>query len=97
MVTGTFDFNHLDHDYSVRYSYTPGDPGKLTGPWEDSYPPEDPEPEIETVFDSSGKTVAVTGYMEELILDAICEEGERRIMESIEDCEIGRMEAKYGI
>jgi len=93
MVTGTFDFHYLEDVYSVRYNYTPGDPGKLSGPLEDSYPPEDPEPEIEALFDSSGKPVEATGHMEELILEAICEEGERKIKESIEDCEIGRMEA----
>lgn len=39
-------FNHVNSDREVEINYTPGDPGRLSGPPEDCYPPEDPEWEL---------------------------------------------------
>lgn len=36
-------------ELTVEFEYTPGDPGKLTGEWENSWPPSDAEVDILSV------------------------------------------------
>jgi len=40
MAEYTLELFYNDVPLQVTFDYSPGDPGKLTGPWEDSWPPE---------------------------------------------------------
>lgn len=46
----TLELDFFGSVLTVVGSYTPGTPGKLTGPWEDSYPAEPSEFEVEDVL-----------------------------------------------
>ena len=49
MTTKILNITIEDVELVVSYSYSPATAGKLSGPWEDCYPPEDEDIEIEAV------------------------------------------------
>ena len=44
---------YIIYDCTVDFDYTPGDPGRYTGPWEKCYPAEPPEVIINSITDNS--------------------------------------------
>ena len=46
-----------DHDLTVQYFFTPGTPGRTSGPAEACYPPEGPEIDFMGVTDEEGNSL----------------------------------------
>lgn len=51
------DGNDVEHTYEITVDFYPGSPGKLSGPPENCYPPEDPEFDLISVKDEKGHTL----------------------------------------
>lgn len=67
----TFSWVELDGnevDCRVEFTYYPGDPGRLSGPPEDCYPPEPPEFEICRVLVDGNDVIEL---LDEAALDAL--------------------------
>ena len=68
-------------EVEVTYNFTPGQPGKLSGPWEDSYPATDPDIEVLSVNPDIAGKIADHLESDEAFYSYICE------LHDEEDCE----------
>lgn len=69
------DNEEVETEVTVVYSYTPGSPGKLSGPPEDCYPPEGPEVDIEAVYRTDDETKTdLSSALDESTLDSMREQ-----------------------
>lgn len=64
------NIGEADLEVTITGTYRPGTPGKLSGPPENCYPPEDPEIEIESV---------TTGVQAKDIFDLLSKEAQEYI------------------
>jgi len=62
LVTITLSYHGTDLD--VEGYYTPGEPGKVTGPWEDCYPEEPSEFEVEDILIEGGSIYDLLSRMQ---------------------------------
>jgi len=65
-----------DVEFAVVFTYTPYKPGKFTGPWEDSYPDEPADLELEGVYlhlSPACHDVDLTCVLSDKVLDKITE------------------------
>ena len=60
-------------EITVEAKYIPGDPGRLSGPPEDCYPPEPPEVEIVSAVDPDGNQVELTSAEVDKVYEAGCD------------------------
>ena len=67
----------VDHDLVVQFYYTPGRPGKVSGPPEYCYPEEPEEITIEGIFDDEGNS------LEHLVPESSFEKLEQKILDHV--------------
>jgi hypothetical protein len=58
-------------DATIAFRYTPGDPGRYTGPWENCYPAEPAEVEIQSILHQKldGSVVNILEYVQDYLQD----------------------------
>jgi hypothetical protein len=77
---GTINVLGLDVDFSAYY--TPGDPGRVSGPPEKCYPPEPPEVEVdELTTEDEQRTYDMMVLLQSDVADEICE----KVIDAIEE------------
>ena len=66
-----YEFGGREFAIEIDYNYYKGDPGVSTGPWEDSYPPEDSSADINSfkILDENGQQIKLASFPPEVQAD----------------------------